>query len=556
MSRSIIANDFKPRERRLMVKGEIARDGYKYRITFMRPKSGQIVNQHYDFTLHPLRDLLARFIMDEVEGEIAGTLNGKCRYLKVLGDFLVEKGESDLTPEVFASYSIWLFGVKKVDGESNLSESSIAPRLHIAISLYAFGLTVGHLDWNQRNLDIMRDAARKTVRGRYKRHLQDSIDRALSLEAYSDLAKAVTLEFEQCKQVLSDRNLGLRQSLYNPGQNTMKVIDPNPFVVFALQCAMRLGLRATELNTLTRQDIHVDTVSGNHEIYVHAPDKSDDFIPVDETFLISLRVCEEWDREARATAGEAGSEFLKDAILVYRPTSSCYGRPFFQLSSYYLNTSHLKYFFEKWFNYKIKDQDGNERPLLHADDDTAKPLYIDYRSIRNSFAIRIAERERNRATIKRVMRHKSIVTTEKYYLHLNRLDAARKMQIALKSEAQLLVMGLSNAVGAGVSEATLQKARDAGAITPHGVCGVALEGQECDRASDCLECPHLVVIASRKPRFSADRDAYLDMYTELHEKGDTRGAENALSRAKLCQAQLLRIDETFNPTANENQETK
>jgi integrase len=551
-----MADAFRPREHRLMVKGKVARDGYKYRVTFERPKSEQIINQHYDFTLHPLRRLLARFIMNEVEGDLGGSLNGKCRCLKGLGDFLVEKGESDLTPEVFAAYSVWLFDLKKDNGERKLSESTIAARLNIAISLYAFGLTVGHLDWNQRSLDIMRAALRKMTRGRYKRHLQDSIDRALSLEAYSDLAKAVTLEFEQCKQVLNDRNLGIRQSLYNPGKNSMKVIDPNPYVVFALQCAMRLGLRATELNTLTRHDINIDPLHGNHEIYVHAPDKNDDFIPIDETFLLSLRVCKEWDREARALAGESGEEFLKDALLVYRPTSSCYGFPFFQLSTYYLNISHLKYFFKKWFNYKINDQDGNERPLLHADGDTAKPLYIDYRSIRNSFAIRFAERERNRATIKRVMRHKNIVTTQKYYLQLERLDAARKMQIAMKSEAQLLVMGLSNAVTAGISEATLQKARDAGAITPHGVCEVALEGQDCDRANDCLECPHLVVIASRRPRFSADRDAYLDMYADLHEKGDIRGAENALSRAKLCQAQLLRIDETFNLTANENKETK
>jgi hypothetical protein len=50
------------------------------------------------------------------------------------------------------------------------------------------------------------------------------------------------------------------------------------------------------------------------------------------------------------------------------------------------------------------------------------------------------------------------------------------------------------------------------------------------------------VIASRKPRFEADRDTYVETSKRLEAEGDFRGAENALSRAKLCEAHLIRIE--------------
>lgn len=537
--------DFTPQERKLLYNGEVARDGCKYRVSFPRPKNDRLINHHYDFGKHPLKDLLHHFIFDDTEGISAGTLNGRCRYQKVLGEFLADAGVNDLNPETIRTYAEWLMGEGKKGGGPRFSETSVAHSLNSAAALYEFGLDTGWPEWNKRDLETIRDIIRKITRGRYKRSLQQSIDKALSLETYSDLAKAVALEFEQCKKILAARDAGERSSLYNhlPNSNSMKSLDPNPFVVFALQAAMRVGLRATELNSLTNMDVRVDEVNGNHEIYVHAPDKSDDFIPVDNTFLATLSVCQEWSKEAREAAGESGEKCFPDALLVYKPTSPCYGIPLMRFSTYFLNTSHLKYFYRKWFNNKIKGQDGIERPLLHADGDPTRPLWIDYRKIRNSFAVRFAEREASRVLMKRVMRHSSISTTEKYYLQLTRLDHAKKVHIALKAESQLLTMGLRNAVSAGISEETIKKAQEKGAVTPHGYCQVALEDGVCDRANDCLECPHLVVIVSRKSRLEADRNAYLELAERFNSQGDVRASENALSRAKLCQAQIARVEE-------------
>jgi hypothetical protein len=143
-----------------------------------------------------------------------------------------------------------------------------------------------------------------------------------------------------------------------------------------------------------------------------------------------------------------------------------------------------------------------------------------------------------------------VSTSERFYLNSSKLDHAKKVYYALKPEAQILAMGLKNPVAAGIAAETLERAKSAGALLPHGVCGVAMSGDDCVRASGCLECPHLIVIASRKPRFEADRDEYLKKADVLHAKGDIRGAENALSQAKLCQAHIARIDYTFGGGAN------
>jgi hypothetical protein len=204
----------------------------------------------------------------------------------------------------------------------------------------------------------------------------------------------------------------------------------------------------------------------------------------------------------------------------------------------------LPYFYRKWFTRTVRDGDGDGRPLLHAQGDPTRPFWIDYRKIRNAFAARFAEREKNRVATQRAMRHRSIETTERHYLHATRLDHARKVQIALKAESYALALGLKSTVAVGVSEETLERARGAGAMTPHGICGSALDGNDCVSASGCLVCPHLVVVESRQPRFVADRDAYLKRAEILNTAGDFRGAENAMSHAKLCQAHLHRIDDS------------
>ena len=139
-----------------------------------------------------------------------------------------------------------------------------------------------------------------------QRTSQRAVETALSVETFTALVKAVSLEMDECEKVLRERDAGKRASLYNLGIKYTGLIDPNPFVAFSLEAGLRYGLRSQELNSLRPEDFRIDESGGHHYLYVHAPDKEDDFTPIDEDFLRSLDVCREWSREAREIVGASG----------------------------------------------------------------------------------------------------------------------------------------------------------------------------------------------------------------------------------------------------------
>jgi integrase len=400
-----------------------------YRLTFRRAGGQITANYHYDFSRHPLRSLLAHYLIDGAEEFAGGSLNHKFRCMKLLGQFLLKTGVGDLTPEIFLSFIRWLSETKKPDGTNKYGVSTVASVVNYARMFYESGLQQQYAGWNQRDLDLMTATAGKALRGRYRRSIQESFDKAISHSSFSALAKAVALEFAQCRRVMAERTANQRRSLHDLEAIGMKRIDPNPFVVFAIQAALRLGLRASEFNSLRREDIRIDALHGNHEIYVHAPDKADAYIPVDETFLAAFNMCEAWSEEARTLARPTTAQTFKDVLLVYPDLWNrhwpCKLRKF---NTYRLNSTHLPYFYAKWFHHLVKDEDGNERPLLHADGDPTRPFSEDHRKLRSAFAVRFAERERNRVLTAQVMRHESVYTAERYYLHQTRLDHSKKVR--------------------------------------------------------------------------------------------------------------------------------
>jgi hypothetical protein len=493
---------------------------------------------YFDFGGHPLRSLISRYLFDNAEDLAGGTVAQKCWGLKFLGEFLTGEQEYELSPRTFQAFLRWLSAARDKTGAVRFSETYIILIAQVVVELYRFGLQDKYSGFSQRDFDALLVTRSNMLRGSRQRAAQVSADKALSEETYYNLLKAVSLELEQCRRVLGQRNSGERQSLYDKSGRTMLRPDPNPYVVLAAVGGLLHGVRAPEFNSLRRGDLRVDRERGQHELYLHAHNKRDDYIPVDDVFVEVWLLCEEWDKEARASVSDEEGD-SPDAGFVY---SSRYSRPrkALPLHTIDLNSLFLPYFYKKWFKYEV-----GGRPLLHAENDTSRPLWCPYSKYRNAFAVHFTDRERNRHLTKEVLRHADVSTSERFYLNHTKLDHAKKVYHALKPEAQMLVMGLKNPLEAGISEETFEKAKAAGALLPHGVCGVAMDGGSCVRASGCLACPHLVVIASRKPRFEADRDQFLKKAEALQARGDIRGAENALSQAKLCQAHITRINDTF-----------
>jgi len=522
--------------------GEIWVDGYKYKVTIHHGSNIGDSNCHYDFDRHPFRDLCEAFLLEDVDDVTARTVGSRCQFFQVLFEFVDSFNVRDLNPAIILKFIGWLKAVKNPQGKSRFTEWGIAAHIGCLARLYDAGLGLARPGWSQRDFDLILKAVNKERRGIRERSNRQSIENAMSSETFFDLTKAMALEREECMQVLQERKAGKRVSLFNLSLSQAKIIDPNPFVVFSLEAGLRYGLRSQELNALRCEDVRIDPDKGHHCLYVHAPDKADDFIPIEADFLETFNLCLEWSKEAREIAGDAGKGLYEDGLLVYLPAKKPATKPLIPLSTHSLNSTHLPYFYKKWFRRTVKDGQGNMRPMLHAEEDETKPLKVNFMKMRNAFAARFIEREPNCAVAQRVMRHRSFETTRQFYTHRTTLDHAKKVQLALGAEAQLLVLNLKNPIETGINDETVRRAKEAGAMTPHGVCGPALAGASCEVASDCLVCPHLVVIASRKPRLEADREEYLRKADMLIADGDHRGAENVLSRAKLCQAHILRID--------------
>jgi hypothetical protein len=522
--------------------GKIEVDGHRYDITFARADGKKVAHYLHDYREHPLRSKIAVYLLKAAGDVTASTINQRCLTLNRLGEFMALANVRELTPEVFRGFCHWLLEAQAPNGSRRFADVTLSPSVNHVRALYRSGLQSKSSGWNQRDLDLMSDIAVKVLRGCRERGAQKSVDNALSHDTYSSLMKAIAGELEQCRRVLNEFRAGERTSLYNLSEGRRGWLNPNPFVVLALIGATQHGLRAEEVNAIKVTDLR-DGGAGRHELYLHAANKKDDFMPVNEAFVEVWRLCEEWNKEGRVLVGTDADGLLEESLLVCPPGLEDNRRPLIHINSYSLNTSHLPSFFQKWFSRQMLDKEGRSRPVLHAEGDTSRPLKVSYKKLRNAFAIRFAEREQSRAVMMSVMRHANPYTSERFYLHQTRLDHAKKVQIALSSEAHALALRLKNPVGAGVSEETLRLAAEAGAMTPHGLCGSALEQKGCERASNCLECPMLVLVVSRKPRLQADRDAYLEMAENLQKQGDVRGAENALSRAKLCQAHLLKLED-------------
>jgi hypothetical protein len=523
--------------------GTLTKVGHKYEVQFERYGGKERVTSTFDFSSHPLRPIITRYLFHQAEDLSGGTINNRCRVLEVLGEFLNSVNARELNPRTHRSFLQWLRDTKGRGGAHRFNENSIMNYAGLCVEFYKFGLQNRYVGFSQRDLDTIVMAQSNILRGARRRTEQISIDKALSQETFYNLLKAMSLELEQCRRVSKQRKSGARVSLYADGSRGMLRLDPNPYVVLAGVCGLLHGVRSSEFSSIKRTDLRVDPVHGRYELFVHAANKDDGYIAVDDLFLEVWSLCEEWDRDARAYARVG--ENIDEPGFVY--SSSCARRfkGLIPLQTSYLNRPFLPHFYKKWFEYEILGEDGVTRPLLHAENDPTRPLWYPYSKYRNAFGVHLADRQRDRQLTKEALRHEKESTGDRFYKNKTKLDHAKRVYHALKPEAQILAMKLKNPVMAGISAETFQRAKSANAATPHGLCGAAMEGENCVRASGCLNCPHLVVIASRRQRFEADRKDFEERAKKLEAKGDIRGAENALSQAKLCQAHIIRIDDMF-----------
>jgi hypothetical protein len=537
--------DFTPTETHSVNNGTVGVNGQMYVVTFPRASGKITVNYRYDFTEHPFRKLIPHFLLGDAPERGAGLINGQCHVLKLLEEFFSERSHTRFNPESFKSFIQWLYASKKPDGGRRFRESTIPAVVNLARSFYLSGLDQKYPGWSQLELDLITEIIHKVLHGAGWRNTQESVDLALSGETFMSLVRAVKLEFERCREVFEAHSSGERASLHNLSihyVHGLRVIDPNPYVVFALLFGICYGGRSSELNALTLSDVRIDPLDGRHEIHLHAPDKQDGYLPANDVFLHAFELSRRWSAEARRLCGPKGAETHPEALLVCLSTSTYSGRdvPLIPFSTYHLNEPFMRYFYRKWFTHNVVDEQGVERPLLHAEGDPTKPLWCSFRKIRNAFGSCFSQQEAARDVISKVMRHNDPKMTEMHYLQLTRLEHAKRVQSALQPKSRLLARSLKNPTAAGISEETLRKARECEVLKP-SASDTHLPKTRRDRTARQDPEDRKPDNDSGRTQLNAKKEKYLTLSRELEAEGDLRGAENARRRAEICLTSIARM---------------
>ena len=343
----------------------------------------------------------------------------------------------------------------------------------------------------------------KSVSGRVFRGTQDVsnqrlVQRALSREQWNELDR-----------ILSEEWFALQE----PG-NTF---DP-PFrlsVVVAAWLAFHHGLRSTEINRLSIDDILPDA-DGRHHLRVHAPNKVEDLIPIPAMTLHMLEVLVDVGAECRAE----------------------------------LDTRHL-FVGRRRGPHILGTSAGNPsqsltqglRDLIQRYEAIELPRTITFPDGRLTFGTQLAYDIGNREKVRQIMHHENASTTERFYRAPDKLRVAKDIATAIRSEAVRLTMACQQPVMSVEERPEHQEvlARNPeNAQLEYGSCGLDVQRQgSCRLAVHCFECPLLVPWVSKRHNFVYERDVY---QTKAAGAANDRDRENYLRHAALAEAHILLID--------------
>jgi integrase len=214
-------------------------------------------------------------------------------------------------------------------------------------------------------VDRLRNVRRNTLKGTNEAARETIELRALTGEQYSEL---YTMMSEEWQRYLDSKNTA--------------VIKANLPVLVACWLAFNDGIRSSEINTLTVDDVQIDEVYGKHRLHVHAPNKNPDMVPIEQDTLLLLQAMIDEGSPARSALG---------TNLLF---TSVQGEP------RVLTTPRL--------NYSI-------RRMIRQQDCASLPRNLKLPDGRTTLGTHLTYTIHNRERVRRIMRHKYSSTTETFY---------------------------------------------------------------------------------------------------------------------------------------------
>src|SRR5260221_603384 len=361
------------------------------------------------------------------------------------------------------------------------------------VDVAQLGNLLGLSGVSSRTIDRLRSVRRKMLKGLREISRETIEQRALTSEQYTEL---YTMMSEEWQRYLDSKNPVVKNANI-PG-------------LVACWLAFNDGIRSSEINVLTVDDLLVDEIRGRHRLHVHAPNKNPDMVPIERDTLLLLQAMID---EGAAARSVLGTKLLFTSV---------------QGESRVLTSSLLN---------------GALRRMIRQKNCTSLPPDLKLPDGRTTLGTHLTYAVHNRERVRRIMRHKYADTTENFYKAKQKLIVAGSIAKALRAEALRLTIACQRPVitiDERPDQMDILRRNPENAELAYGSCGLDIQLQgTCRSAKHCFECPLLVPWVSKRHNYVAERDEYL----RLAESADNlRDRENRLYHANLAEAHIILID--------------
>jgi hypothetical protein len=471
---------------------------------------------YFDLSGHPLSYLLCEYLIFRGTSSPAATLAGYCYAFTTLLRYFLAASCKTLNGESFAAYTTWLRAEKAPRTQNNYSEGTRRFYGNCALMFMDWLLDVGEV-----GVSDVYDARRryqKAFRGHNARQLELMRLMAIAPDDYVRLIKAIRLEYEECKALLSQSS-----NIQEQYETTF------PLLPFSMLAGAQLALRSEEFNYLDVRDLRGD------RLLLNPPNKEQSEVWLPPSVMASLDLAQQW--MARYRPSPTGDEPLLVFPLQNGVRKSSLGR----FDSLLLSNS-LARFYKKYF--KLIAPDG--RPYLYSlgedDDSNPIPFSLSFKNFRSAAITEAARHETNPTTVMRFARHACYDTTLKYYIRETHRQWVTNVAALLAPSAELVRVSLDNKIASRGEEEVAQAVN---ATVRGGHCDQAVSGdRSCRRATDCRLCNFFRIHISKREFFVGERESALEQAASLqNEQGLHRDAQNLREFAALNEAIINRIDD-------------
>ena len=201
------------------------------------------------------------------------------RFQKDAGD--VTTALDSMSSSDWGSYAEWL---KKQSGKRGQPLSCSTRRSLFVLLIVAIkqGLKLNIPNISNMTIDRLHFLTRHAFKEKSVNTQRYIERRALNSEQYTELYEMMAEEWQR----FLDRTQNPKVRVHLPA-------------LVACWLAFNDGVRSSEINTLTVDDIQVDDLYGKHQLYIHASNKEPDMIPIEKDTLTLLKALVEEGKDAR-----------------------------------------------------------------------------------------------------------------------------------------------------------------------------------------------------------------------------------------------------------------